>query len=217
MSLSAQQAAAALGVSRMQISRLVRQGDLRASRLGNALLIDPESVNEYRELRPDRGRPLSPRGAWARIADESARLEAGASERDAIEAARHLAIVARRRSDRRAYRAQPNRLPALLADQRVVPSGAEAGQRQGAPVRPGEPHPIYASSSDVAQLVADHRLREGAGEPNVVVHVVESDEWILGHQVAPPLVAAVDAIDGGDARAAAEIIRHGINSRKAHR
>ena len=119
MSLSAQQAAAALGVSRMQISRLVHQGNLRASRLGNALMIDPQSVNEYRSLRPDRGRPLSPRKAWERIAEESTR-SAALDEGALMESVRQLAIVARRRADRQPYRVLPNRLPALFADDRVV-------------------------------------------------------------------------------------------------
>lgn len=213
MSFSAQQAAEALGVSRMQISRLVRQGDLRASRFGNALLIDEDSVSEYRELRPERGRPLSASSAWARIARESARLEAAGNERQALESARHLAIVARRRADRHAYRVVPNRLPALLTDQRVVLSGADAGQRHGAPVRPGEPHPVYVSSADRDQLVADYRLRDEA-EPNVIVRVVDPDVWILHDRVAPPLVAAIDALDDGDARSAAEILRHRRTSRR---
>lgn len=211
--LSAQQAADALGVSRMQISRLVRQGDLRATRLGNALLIDADSVSEYRELRPDRGRPLSARGAWARIAEESARLDAAGNVRNTVEAARHLAIITRRRADRRAYRALPNRVPALLADPRIVLSGADAGQHQGAPVRPGEPHPVYVSGNDVDQVVADHRLRDGDAEPNVIVRVVSPGTWILGHRTAPPLVAAIDALDDGDARSAAEMLRHHVESR----
>ncbi len=208
MSFSAQQAAEALGVSRMQISRLVCQGDLRASRFGNALLIDEDSVSEYRELRPERGRPLSASSAWARIAWESARLEAAGNEREALEAARHLAIVARRRAVRRACRVVPNRIPALLADQRVVLSGADAGQHHGAPVRPGEPHPVYVSDAELDQLVVDHRIRDDAAEPNVIVRVVDPGVWILGHRVAPPLVAAIDALDDGDARSAAEILRH---------
>ncbi len=208
MSFSAQQAAEALGVSRMQISRLVRQGDLRASRFGNALLIDEDSVSEYRELRPERGRPLSASSAWARIARESARLEAAGNEREALEAARHLAIVGRRRATRHAYRVVPNRLAALLVDQRVVLSGADAGQHHGAPVRPGDPHPVYASGDDLDQLVVDHRLRDDGADPNVIVRVVSPDVWILHDRIAPPLVAAIDALDDGDARSAAEILRH---------
>ena len=136
------------------------------------------------------------------------RLEAAGNEREALEAARHLAIVARRRADRHAYRVVPNRVPALLADQRVVLSGADAGQHQGAPVRPGEPHPVYVSGDDLDQLVVDHRLRDDDAEPNVIVRVVDPDVWILDHRIAPPLVAAIDALDDGDARSAAEILRH---------
>jgi excisionase family DNA binding protein len=207
MSLSAQQAADALGVSRMQISRLVRQGDLRASRLGNSLMVDPESVNEYRQLRPDRGRPLSPRNAWDRILRESMRLAPADGERDLIEVARQLAIVARRRARRHAYRAIPNRLPALLEDPRVVLSGSNAGQRHGAPVRPGDPHMVYISSDDLPKLVADYRLRDDVNDPNVIVRVVADDEWIMSRRLAPPLVAAIDALDEGDTRSAIEILR----------
>lgn len=215
MTLSAQQAAAALGVSRMQISRLVQQGDLRASRLGNALVIDPDSVNEYRDLRPDRGRPLSPRKAWDRIAEESSR-SAALDESDLMESVRQLAIVARRRADRQSYRVLPNRLPALFADDRVLLSGAAAGQQHGAPVRPGEPHPVYVSIDDLPALVADYRLRDD-GDPNVIVRAVDPNEWILGHQIAPPFVAAIDALEDGDARSAAEIVRHLIQLEGAQR
>lgn len=207
MFLSAQQAADILGVSRMQISRLVRQGDLEASRLGNALVIESDSVNQYRAFRPDRGRPLSPRNAWTRILEVSARLDVADSDRDPMEVARQLAIVARRRAERHPFRVQPNRLPAVLDDQRLVLSGADAGQRHGAPVRPGEPHLAYASNDDLAQLVADHRLRDDAGQPNMIIRGVSPDEWILSHRIAPPLVAAIDSLDELDTRSATEIVR----------
>jgi excisionase family DNA binding protein len=208
MPLSAQQAADILGVSRMQISRLVRQGDLEASRLGNALVIDSDSVNQYRTLRPDRGRPLSPRNAWARILEASARLDVADSDHDLIEVARQLAIVARRRAERHPFRVQPNRVQAVLDDPRLVLSGADAGQRHSAPVRPGEPHLAYASSDDLAQLVTDHRLRDDVGQPNVIIRAVSPDQWILSHRIAPPLVAAIDSLDELDARSATEILRH---------
>jgi excisionase family DNA binding protein len=217
MSLSAQQAAEVLGVSRMQVSRLVRQGDLRAHRLGHALVIDADSVRAYRELRPGRGRPLSPRAAWERIAAESGHLIAHSSNRQALDAARQLAIVARRRADRRPYRVLPNRLAALLADERVVLSGADAGDCHGAPVRPGEPHPVYLSSNDLDRLVADHRLRHDETDPNVILRVVDPLSWILDHRVAPPLVAAIDAIDEGDARSAAEIVAHALHANERAR
>jgi excisionase family DNA binding protein len=212
MSLSAQQAAEALGVSRMQVSRLVRQGDLRAHRLGHALVIDADSVRAYRELRPGRGRPLSPRAAWERIAAESGRLAAHSSNPQALDAARQLAIVTRRRADRQPFRALPNRIVALLADERVVLSGAVAGESHGAPVRAGPPHPVYLSSDDLDHLVADHRLRHDEMEPNIIVRVVDPLSWILDHRVAPPLVAAIDAIDEGDARSAAEIVAHALDA-----
>ncbi len=212
MSLSALQAAQALGVSRMQISRLVRQGDLRASRLGNALLIDPDSVSAYRDLRPEPGRPLSPHAAWERIEAESALLASLMSDRKALAAARQLAIVARRRAERRPYRALPNRLPALLGDDRFVLSGADAGQHHGAPVRPGQPHLLYVSSDNLEHVIADHRL-SASGEPNVIVRAVNPDAWILEHRVAPRLVAAIDAIEEGDTRSAAEIVRHALSAR----
>lgn len=217
MSLSAQQAADALGVSRMQVSRLVRQGDLRASRLGNSLVVDPDSVSEYRDLRPARGRPLSPRNAWERILRESMRLDAVDNERDRMEAARQLAIVARRRAQRHSYRVLPNRIPALLDDPRVVLSGSDAGERHGAPVRSGDPHVIYVSVDDLSVLVDDHRLRDDQGDPNMIVRAVESGEWILSNRVAPPLVAAIDALDESDARAALEILRHDANSQAIQR
>jgi hypothetical protein len=109
----------------------------------------------------------------------SRRTDAAGIERDALEATRHLAIVARRRADRRAYRVVPNRLPALLADQRVVLSGTDAGQHHGAPVRPGDPHPVYVSRAELDQLVVDHRRRDDGADSNVIVRVVDPDVWIL--------------------------------------
>jgi excisionase family DNA binding protein len=212
MKISAQEAAARLGVSRMQISRLVANGDILADRFGRSLQIDVDSLNRYAELRPPRGRPLPPGSAWAAITAAAAGGGAaggGAAPGSlAFSAVKQLAIVARRRAERRPMRVMPSALERVLNDPAVVVSGADAAAHRGAAVQSRPPHSVYVRASDLADLVARHRMRSNSDEPNLIVRVAPDDSPVFnGEHHAPLIVAALDMVDDRDDRSAAEALR----------
>jgi excisionase family DNA binding protein len=96
--VSAERAAKHLGVSRMQVGRLIQRGDLTATRFGRVWMIHPESLNRYAAARPERGRPLSSQAAWLQL------LEA---EPLTLEELRRLANTCRRRAERYPARILP--------------------------------------------------------------------------------------------------------------
>lgn len=83
-------AAKLLGVSGRQVRRLIDRGDIAASLFGSAWAIDRDSVYRYRDLRPNRGGPLSPDGAWRAILHADIR---------SLDEVHQLAIASRRRAD----------------------------------------------------------------------------------------------------------------------
>lgn len=198
MRISAQKAAELLGVSRMQISRLVSAGEIRAERFGHALQVDLDSVHRYQDLRPGPGRPASPARAWELLHDAR---PGGLDELHA------LAVRVRRRSDRHELRVLPGSLERLLGDRRVVVSGAAAAAHAGAAVQDRPPYDIYVRRSDFGSLVEDHRMRD-SDEPNLIVRVVPDDVWLFEHgHHAPMVVAMVDMVDDRDDRSASEALR----------
>jgi excisionase family DNA binding protein len=204
MQLSAQEAARMLGVSRMQISRLVASGELKSERFGNALQIDLDSLQRYRDLRPARGRPLRPDSAWRRLLEP---VESFRAPLD-LEDVKLLAIEVRRRAHRREMRALPGSVDAVLGDRSVVVTGAGAAVDHGAAVQDRPPHQVYVRESDLEPLAKRHRLRDVASDANLIVRVAPDDADLFEHgRVAPLLVAIVDLVDERDDRSAAEALR----------
>ncbi len=204
MKVSAKEAAEMLEVSRMQISRLVAAGEVKSERFGNALQIDLDSLQRYRELRPGPGRPLDSNAAW--------RLLRGRQRADRVPgdlAALHrLAVEVRRRADRREMRVLPGSVERVLAEPAVVLSGAGAAAAHGAAVEDRPPHQVYVRESDLGALGRRYGMRDVASDANLIVRVVPDDAWVFGNDlVAPPLVALVDLVDERDDRSAVEALR----------
>ena len=197
--ISVERAAQHLGVSRMQIGRLIERGDLLASRFGRAWIIDRKSLQRYAAARPSRGRPLSAAVAWQRLASAGVRSLADV---------RKLANVCRRRAVPVPIRVLPGELDSALDDHRLVLGGADAAiAHQAAVGQPGE-RVAYVRASDVDEFLSDHFAERGADGSNLSLRVVEDDVWPFdGSRVVPSLVAAVDLVDIGDVRSAAEAIK----------
>lgn len=157
-------------------------------------MVNEASVLRAQELRRP-GRPLSARSAWAVIAvsegqEAPAAARAGSLrarrrwerlvERAAVrsrdqDAVHDLAVtlrwMLRNRARRCLYRAAPADLADVRADDRwsalveSAATGIASGDVEG-----------YLPESDVAGVVKDFLLVEGAGDANVVVHVIPSEQ-----------------------------------------
>lgn len=191
------EAAEMLGVSGRQVRRLIDRGDIAASLFGSSWAIDRDSVYRYRDLRPNRGRPLSPDGAWRAILDADVR---------SLDEAHRLAIASRRRAERVAARVPPGRVDALIADPRVVESGVGAAARLGAAVDVRPPFQVYVRASDWVDVEREYRIDRAHSEPNAVFRIV-ADEALDDLGRLPRAVVLVDLVSERENRVASELMR----------
>jgi excisionase family DNA binding protein len=200
MQIDVGRAASILGVSPIQVRRLIAAGELRAERFGRSWQIDLDSVHRYDDLRPAVGRPHGAKRSWDLLAGRRPSSMADA---------RHLAVQARRRAQRRLARVSPGELPHLLSTDQVVASGAVAAAHHGAAVQDRPPHAVYVRQSDLDKVAAAHDLRFEDPEPNVVVRVVPDAVWPFGDsdRYANPVITLIDLIDDRDDRSARETLR----------
>lgn len=195
--LDVHQAAAALGVSDVQIGRLIDAGELDARRFGRSWAIDSESLRRYRIVRPRRGRPLTERTAWRRllVAEPPANID------EAID----LTRLVRRRSRNERLRILPAFGDRVMGDLRVHHGGAHAAIHHGAGIGRPERHDVYISAADADAFRAEYHADPNSENPNVVLRVV--DEPVEFGRFVPPIVAVLDLLDAADTRAAAEALR----------
>jgi excisionase family DNA binding protein len=196
--LNVDQAAHALGVSHVQIGRLIDAGELNAKRFGRSWAIDPDSLRRYRLLRPRRGRPLSERASWRRVLD----AEPPANIDEAID----LARLVRRRSRNERLRILPAIDGRIEADPRVHHGGAHAAIHHGAGIGRPDQRDLYISAGDADSFRAEYRADPNADDPNVVLRIVDAS-MVFGDRFVPPIVAVLDLLDAADTRAAAEALR----------
>ena len=196
--LNVDQAADALGVSHVQVGRLIDAGELDAERFGRSWAIDPDSLRRYRLLRPRRGRPLSERASWQRVLDAAPPAD--------IDEAIDLARLVRRRSQNERIRILPAFDNRVEDDQRVHHGGAHAAIHHGAGIGRPDQRDIYISAADVDSFRAEYRANPNADDPNVVLRIVDgpiasTDKFV------PPIVAVLDLLDAANTRAATEALR----------
>jgi excisionase family DNA binding protein len=196
--LNVDQAADALGVSHVQVGRLIEAGELDAKRFGRSWAIDPDSLRRYRLLRPRRGRPLSERASWQRVLD----AEPPANIDEAID----LARLVRRRSQNERIRILPALDGRIEDDPRVHHGGSHAAIHHGAGIGRPDQRDIYISAGDADAFRAEYRANPNADDPNVVLRIVD-EPMAFGDKFVPPIVAVLDLLDAADTRAAAEALR----------
>lgn len=196
--ISVKEAAEQLGVSAIQVGRLIASGELRAQRFGKAWAVDRRSVQRYSALRAGRGRPLPVGSAWERILG---------AHPNSIDEVVDLARQARRRGERREGSVSLGKFPALLADRRVAVSGVAAAGRHGAAVDENPPHVVYVRRTDLDSIVSEYRIEPDHPSPNLIMWVVDDQYWPFSGAVVPAVVALVDLVAEGDHRSAREMLR----------
>lgn len=218
--LSVVDAAELLEVSPRRVRKMLAAGDLPGKRVGRSWVIERADVQEVRRSRV--GRPWSAVSAWAVLAiaagqqtDLSPVERSRARKRLADHGLSELVGRLQARSDRREMYAHPSALARLQAEPSVVRGGVSAASEYEVDLIAGDDAEIYVRASDVSELVERYALDISPARPNVIVRVVEEDDWPFGAdaRVAPWSVVAVDLLDARDERsrrAGFELIkRHG--------
>jgi excisionase family DNA binding protein len=114
--LTVRQSAVRLGVGEEQVRRLVRSGQLLATKVGQTVVIDDDAVDARARLAVRPGRLLVPATAWGALWEVSGERAAwlGAADRSRLRArlrrydAEHLVAATRARAERHAVRVLPN-------------------------------------------------------------------------------------------------------------
>ncbi len=195
---SASEAAAVLGVSRVQIGRLIASDELEARRFGRAWAIDRESVYRYASLHPGAGRPLGPRAAWTQL------LHTRPASLSEVE---HLAVICRRRARRVGAWVPSVVLSELLEDERVVPTGVVAAARLGASVDERPPFQLYVRRGDWDAMQTLYRVDQQHSAPNVVFRIAPDDAPVFHDHLPRWVVVAIDLVAEREHRVAAELMK----------
>lgn len=192
MDIELAEAARMMGVSAVRARQLAREGRLRARRVGGRWLVDAASVPSA----PRRGRPMSPRIAWALVeisrggsADwieprESYRLRQAL---DRLVADGEPEMLLRSWLAVRAERdlMSASEIDALRDDPRLVLSGL-SDERFG--LSAAADVEAYVRAEDAVAVRRDHLLVDAGSNANVVLHVSP----LLPDRPVPLLLLAAD-------------------------
>lgn len=227
--LTVREAAARLGVSGQRVRQLISAGALPARRSSSGWLIRTEDIAD--KDRRARGRPASPRTAWAVLCMlSSGPIEPGAGPPCVVsdprlryravqvlkampdpteDPKRWQALLASRGRAERMW-AHPGLMSRLVEDPLVSAGGDRAAVHIGEGLSQTEVSDLYVAASDVQRIVASYRLRPDP-DGQVMLHVVPSSvpQDLIGMRggLVPAAAAAADLLEEGDPRARRSALR----------
>lgn len=206
--LTVPQAAARLGVGEEQVRRLVRSGQLVATKVGQTVVIDDDAVDARARLALRPGRQLIPATAWGALWELSGERAAwlSSADRSRLRArlrrydAEQLVAATRARAERHAVRVLPTYRESVLAAAGVVVSGLTAAAVVGADIisANGEDE-AYCSTVSFAGLRHDYALSD-RGQANLILRVPRFDLPLEGRERMPDAVVALDLAESSDVR-----------------
>ena len=195
MDVELAEAARMMGVSAVRARQLAREGRLRARQVGGRWLVDAASLPSA----PRRGRPMSPRIAWALVEIGAGRSAEWIEPRESYRLRRALdRLVAddepemllrswlASRAERQLLSA--SEIDALRADPRLVLSGLSDGRSGLSAAGNVE---AYVRAEDATAVRRDHLLVDSGSNANVVLHVSPT----VPDRPVPVLLLAADLAD----------------------
>ncbi len=198
-----------LGISSARVRALIRAGHLPADRVGRDWIISEESLAAIAERpRPSTHRPFSARVAWAAAQEaagatshwvsNSERSRVRGRLRDGSSTDVWRARLARRAALLQRLKIHPANLEALLNDDRV--HEAALGEATSSHLQVvGGSYLLWCASDDLSGLVPRHGLLRSSS-PNVALRCLPADVNLEKGVRVPPLIAAADLCDEGNAR-----------------
>jgi excisionase family DNA binding protein len=222
--LTVREAATQLGISGQRVRQLISAGSLPARRSSSGWLIRADDIAD--KERRARGRPASPRTAWAVLSLLSSALEPEAAEPlphvvsdprlryhalqvlkampdPADDPERWRALLASRGRAERMW-AHPGLVSRLVEDPQVSEGGDRAAARIGEGLSRTAVRDVYVAEPNAQRIVESYRLRPDP-DGQVMLHVVPSsvpkDLIAMRGGLVPAAAAAADLLDEGDPRA----------------
>lgn len=203
------QAAEVLGVSRVRVQHMIRDGRLRGEWAGNRWIIPRHEVFRAQRVPRVGGRPYSAGRCWAIIDD----VYSGARPVEWLQD--NWSQVAGR-AQHTTGRMLPDLMSEVYDDQRVVLGGAHAAAMRGAVVRSFRPPlDVYVADTNSHAYMASIGMQMVTAEPNITVHSVSGDQWdrLNTARTVNLVVAYLDLMEAGD-RAATEVYSQLVAGRK---
>jgi excisionase family DNA binding protein len=223
--ISVPEAADALGLSAARVRLLAANGGLGAQKIGGRWLVERGGVEKRRSRGSAGGRRFDPRNAWALLSlasgEEANQIDSAPRSRLrrslSLEGLSALAPRLENRAEVRNYSAHPGEISYLLADERLVASGASAARSIGLDLL-GSGADGYVSDTNLDEVVQGHALIPAAAiDANVILRLVPADVWaefLEGQAHAPEAAVALDLAEEPDSRsrAAGEELLHRLDS-----
>jgi excisionase family DNA binding protein len=212
--ISVPEAADALGLSAARVRLLAANGGLGAQKIGGRWLVERAGVENRRSRGSSGGRPFAPRNAWALLSlasgEEADQIGSAARSRLrrslALEGLSALAPRLERRAEVRNFSGHPGEISYLLADERLIASGASAARSIGLDLL-GSGADGYVSEANLDEVVQEHALIPTAAiDANVILRLVPGDVWsdfLEGQAHAPEAAVALDLAEEPDSRSRA--------------
>jgi excisionase family DNA binding protein len=208
--VSVSEAASALGLSPARVRALVAHGRLSGAKLGDRWLVERASVERRRRDGSHRGRPFSPRNAWALLLLASGREISGVDSsvrsrlRRALRQEGLLALAPRlaRRGEVMSFRAHPGEIRYLLEDPDLLRSGISSASDHGLGLIGGDEADGYLREAELQKFVARHGLEPAGLEGNVRLRLVPNEVWeqAASNGTAPLAAVALDLFAEADPR-----------------
>lgn len=206
-------AAKRLGVRPERVWALARAGEFDAEQVAGRWVVEPASLERWSAISHVAGRPWSPHKAWALLLleaqDEAAndhlaalhpsdrsRLRAVVRDRSLFDMAPRL----RRRARIHRLRAHRSDVDRIAREKGLVLTGVSAADAHGFDIHAPGVVEAYVPADGAAALVRKYSL-DASVDPNVLLHAV-AGRWPFqpDAQIAPPIVAALDLLEGDDER-----------------
>jgi hypothetical protein len=223
--ISVPDAADALGLSPARVRLLAANGGLPAQKIGGRWLVERSGVEKRRSRGSAGGRPFAPRNAWAVLSlasgEEVGQIDSVTRSRLrrllSFEGLSSLAPRLERRAQVHRYSGHPGEISHVLADKRLVASGASAARSIGLDLL-GSGADGYVSVANIDEFVEEHALFPAAAiDANVILRLVPGDVWadfVRERAHAPEAAVALDLAEEPDSRsrAAGEELLHRLDS-----
>jgi excisionase family DNA binding protein len=204
------EAAIELGVSERRVRQLLQSGDLNGNRVGRSWVIDHDALIDYKARARLNGRPWNPMSAWALLAaasgmelDISSMERSRARKRLRENSWEELRAGLRNRASVRRFYVHPAALDRLRRDEALVLAGVSAAPHVGADLVDLESEvDAYIDGEQLADLVDRFVLDAESQRPNVILRVIDHDDWPFSHgqRIVPREVAAIDMAEHSESR-----------------
>jgi Helix-turn-helix domain len=212
--ISVPDAADALGLSPARVRLLAANGGLPAQKIGGRWLVERNGVEKRRSRGSAGGRPFAPHNAWAILGlasgEELDQIDSVTRSRLrrllSFERLSSLAPRLERRAQVHRFSGHPGEISYLLADERLVASGASAARSIGLDLL-GSGADGYISDANLDEVVQEHALIPAVAiDANVILRLVPGDVWaefLEGQAHAPEAAVALDLAGEPDSRSRA--------------